>query len=258
MEEQEKQNETPVETPQPEPKPKKKKTSTIIIIILLLIIVGAGVFIFLNRDSLFNDNNKQEEKAKPVETQKAEEQVEEPTPEKVKLDISKCANCPEGWEFSGEATVATAGFGDMVIKVENNNPTVTIDWDEYCKTDKGIKCPTGKKTYNVTGITKNIKSGVIGYYGQSDVDTSFLFLLEDGSIEYTKLYQEYTTTNTTGEEYTDWKVNITNDSFPSNGAIKGIKDIVKIYSVNVAGGMSGFITMIGETEDGTLYNLDID
>lgn len=229
---------------------KKKSPSKIIIIILLVIIVGLGGFIFINRDALFSKNDNS--KAKAEETEKAEK---EDSSEKITLDISKCANCDKDWKFTS-VSLASGEINDLSVKVENGQAKVTVDWDKYCKTNTDPNCQSGSKTYDVVGLKDKVKYASIGSNGQDATGTAFYFVLENGTVEYTKLYSSHNAIDESGNEYTDWKINISNNHFASQGAIKGIKDIVKIYTVGITSGYIGFVATIGETSNGTLYNLN--
>jgi len=235
----------------------KKNTSTIIIILLVIIILLLGGFIFLKRDQIFNSNKTTNESA-----------IKEPskTSEETKpVDLTKCLNCNENWVFNDATTNDSATH--FTLKNDNNHVSLSINWKTFCEFSGASSCSNDTLTYEIKGINKTVESTIVGGSGQSIEATTFYYLLEDGTVEYTKLFAQKE--DNQGNKYFQINYSIDRDNtdqngnpttyFASQGSIAGVKGIVKLYNVSVSvKNGSGWSTTIGAKADGSFYDLKID
>jgi hypothetical protein len=251
----------------------KSKNNTPIIIILVLIIIGLGVFIFLNKDKLFekvesNSNNVEEKNSKDT-SQEENNVVENNTTnnetEVKPLDLTKCLNCGSNWVISEPSE--TSNSTNFTLSNNNNNLTLAINWATFCKVSGASACSTETLEYEIRGVTKNVKSTIVGGSGQSINSTTFYYLLEDGTVEYTKLYNK--NTDSQGNSY--YSINYSFDNtkkdsqgnstpfFASQGRVSNVNDIIKLYNVQVhENNGGGHATTIGAKADGSFYDLKVE
>jgi len=238
---------------------KENKSGPIMIIILLLIIVALGGFIFLKRDVLFGDNTK--EKSNNTQETSETETNEENKPVEIKpLDLAKCLNCEDNWIISDPTEENTSSHFTMSEK------TISINWETFHSYSGLSAAPRDVRQYEVRGINGNIKSSIIGGSGQSIDGTTFYYLLENGTVEYVKLFKintdahnnTYTTLNFSQDNsIKDEDGNATN-YFESQGTVPNISNIVKLYNVQVhVENGSGHATTIGALADGSFYDLKV-
>ena len=249
--------------------PKKNRTG-IIIGILLLIIIGLGVFIFLNKDKLFQvvesnsstteQQNTKENNNKTVDNNNEnEEEIIKP------LDLTKCLNCNGNLTFKDQSELSASNHFE--ITNNNSNLKLTIHWETFCKMSGASDCANEPIDYEIRGINKKVQSTMIGGRGQSINSVTFYYLLEDGTVEYTKLYKN--NKDSAGNNY--YAINYSYDNtqkdnmgnpttyFASQGTVPNVNNIVKLYNVQVYeenGG--GHATTIGALADGSFYDLGIE
>ena len=65
--------------------------------------------------------------------------------------------------------------------------------------------------------------------------------MSDGTVEYIPVYQALLSNGIEG--------------LTSYGVLPNITDVVKFYTVNASAGMSGSVSILAQTKDGTLYDL---
>ena len=138
-----------------------------------------------------------------------------------------------------------AGDGYFHISTRNNKITVTFSKDEKelkqlansLKIDeKDIKVEP-HKGIEVTGFSKKVIDVEMGCIGQDITSAIFVFLMEDGTVEYSDVKNMITKVNTQGK-------------------IEGLKDIIRIQNVDVwAPEDSGHVSMIAIDKDNVCYDI---
>ncbi len=229
-----------------------------VIVILLVVIIALLVVPEISKSQKdLKESNKQEEKVK--ETKNENEKINNNESNEMDLDkndiSSKCLNCVDDVII----TKYEENNGDKYFKLSssNNSVTLTIDWDSFCEWSFLKECPSGLKEYKITGIDKKVKSVYVGGAGQNIEGTSFLYLLEDGTIKYNNLFGEKDSNAIINVDHANGKYMFDNPTeFKANGPIKGITNIKNLQGVNISGRYGGgAFSTIAVREDGTFYNI---
>lgn len=244
---------------------KGQKTSPVAIVILVILLIAAVAAGLLCGDKLYalvhpteESNTKTEEKETNKDENK-ETQEEETKEEEVKpLDLSKCLNCGENWIFSNPSE--TNSGTHFTIKNENGKVTISINWETFGQFSGFSAYPKDVKYYDVRGINSNVKAVIEGGSGQSINSVTFYYLLENGNVEYTKLFNQ----KTDAQGHTYYALNMSHDEneseyFASQGTVPNVSKVIKLYNVSVHvenGG--GWATTIGALADGSFYDLKVE
>ena len=91
-------------------------------------------------------------------------------------------------------------------------------------------------------FNNKISDVVFSGIGQDATGDTILFLMEDGTVAYIPVYQTLTTNGIEG--LTSYKT------------ISDLTDVVKFYTANVTSGVSSSVTVLAQTKDGTIYDLE--
>ena len=223
--------------------------STIILSFIVIILVAYIIY-----DKFFYV----EEKILPVEDNT--KKVVDKTVIK-ELDITKCLNGVEGVTYSNPK-VDTELYG-LHAKVNDDKLGVTVNVDGDGVFNKNlntiISSNRDESNYNifVNGFNKNINKVFIGEFGQDITGLSLIYLFEDQTVGYTKLFKRnfdenntlYFTLKNVSEENNNYIFNI--DDYYNE-----IKDIVGIYNAdyNIPNG-GGAKTVIASLKNGSFYDL---
>lgn len=238
---------------------KKGNGLIVFIVFLLLIIIGLSCYICYDKGIIFskkttneqtNNTNNQEENTNNQQTT---------TEDVLELDLTKSLNTT-GKTYHN-ASDKTSDYG-LSMKINNDKTvTLTIDWKVFGK--YSTTSSSGEvKDYIINGFTKNIKSTFIGELGQDYHNMTFFYLMEDGTVEYTRLFKKAENNNTDGSIYYVLNNTIINEGkyageFKTSGALNDVSNVIKLYNSTVSGGpnTSGYSTTIGATKDGSFYDL---
>mgnify|MGYP003314329922 CR=1 FL=1 len=114
-----------------------------------------------------------------------------------------------------------------------------------------------KNILDINGFDKKIDKVFIGEFGQDSTGLTLIYLMEDGSVSYTRLFKK----NYNEENNLYFTLNYTSDEnnnyyFSIDGTYDKINDIVNIYNASYSipnGGGAG--TVIAATKDGSFYDL---
>ncbi len=233
-------------------KDKKSKVKTIFIIVLLVIVIGLGAFIFLNRDSLLN---KKDSKAKTDEVEKSDskEIKSEKDIEEIKdIDLSKSLNT-DGVTFEFVNELGNDERFSLIVNDDKRSITVTI----YEKGSKLIS-DTIHSTWStepldkqISGFNKDIKKAYVGGMGQDAMGTTFFFIMNDGTLQYAKVFEKRNNADGTtyyGTDILDGKLTIKETP--------NVDGIVKLYEASVRVPQSGgYGTTLASKADGSFYDL---
>lgn len=246
---------------------KSKKRIVILIIFLLLIILGLVGYIMYDKDvfSVKNENELKENKDESIEEEnssadnnKKEEDLN--NVEQIKeLDLTKCLN-NKGFSYSN-ATDVGGNYGlSMIVNDDKRSITLAIDWNVFGPISTASTWAPEVVNYQIKGFSKDINSTFIGETGQDSKGLVLYYLMDDGTVEYTPLFilntdsygNKYYTLNYSYEYSNDGK--IIGQFFATKGSINNIKNVVKLYNIDVSNGASWRST-IGATKDGSFYDL---
>ncbi len=190
---------------------------------------------------------------------------EEPTPpnkEDVKeLDITNCLNGVEGVTYS-KPKVVTSAYG-LEVKINDDKLGVTVSVDGTGVFNKNVSTITSherdESNYNlvVNGFDKKIDKVFIGEFGQDATGITLIYLMEDKTVSYTRLFKKnyddantlYFTLNNVSESNNNFIFNVDED-YTEIGDIVGIYNAE--YSIPNGGGAS---TVIASLKDGSFYDL---
>lgn len=224
------------------------KKEKIIIIVLIIIIVGLGGYIgydkFLSKNNEVTEkNNKVEEKeVEKDKTNQANIESNDSTAKVINFDRKKCLDKDSPILDEKNYSLLRDGHGefvsDITMSIGENEKTVNV----YLTSDSLI----GKKL-NIKEDEKHelvfdkkveyIFGGIFSaeYYG----GTSYIFLLEDGTIEHMDLYKIY------------------ENNIYEHKLVEGVSDIVRFdnISTNPNEGMGANFTAIAYKADGSFYDL---
>ena len=190
---------------------------------------------------------------------------EEPTPpnkEVVKeLDITKCNNGSEGVTYS-KPKVVTSAYG-LEVKVNDDKLGVTVFVEGTGVFNKNVSTITSidrdESNYSlfVDGFEKKIDKVFIGEFGQDATGISLIYLMEDKTVSYTRLFKKnYDEANTLYFTLNNVSESNNNLIFNVDEEYSEISDIVGIYnaeySIPNGGGAS---TVIASLKDGSFYDL---
>ena len=231
-----------------EEKKKSNKGLICLVVILLLAVLGLGGYILVDKDIIkLKKEETQTEKKK--ESKEVDEEVE------IKeLDLTKCLN-HDGVEFANPTTDgADVGF-KLTINNDKKSATLSVDWSVFRPIAQGFLHDTygdEKDTYQITGFSKNIKDVYVGEMGQSHLGLTLFYLMDDGTVSYTRIFVK----KTAADDTTYYAMNYNdNGSFDISGSFEEVSEVVKLYGVQAGVPMGGgYATVIGAKADGSFYD----
>ena len=237
-----------------EVKEKKSTGLVCVVIILLIICLGMGTFIFINKDKLFAKESQTttESSNKEQSTEKEEETKEEIKEEIKAIDLSKSLNT-NGYTYNSLTDKdENVGFS---LKVNDDKKSVTVTI--YEKGSKMISdiihstWSTDPIDKQITGFTKKIESTYIGGLGQDSTGTIFYYIMEDGTLAYSRVFEQKS--NSDGTTYYDTKIL---ENALSVKTVDNVDGIIKLYGANAsAPKSSGYYTTLAAKKDGSFYDL---
>lgn len=253
----------------------KDKNNNVVVVILsivILILIGTIIFMFVNGkfattnniDDNQNqtDNNQTDEKSENNNNYE-ENNVEKPNEEVnviKELDLTKCLNTSDV-RYSGETDIEGNYGISMAVNPDKKSITLSIDWSKFGPLSDASMWSSEIKTYQITGFSKNISSVFVGDLGQSAVGITLFYLMQDGTVEYTPMFIKkqdnnnnyYYEINYIYDYTSDGKMS--NEHFMTKGAIKGVSNVIKFYTVDATYGITGWRSTIGALRDGSFYDL---
>ncbi len=238
---------------------KKNNSLAIVIVLLVLVILGLVFYILYDKGIIFSkDDSTNSTETTNTNSDNTSSDTNNQTTEVKELDLTKSLNTSDITYKNSSDTEGNYGLS-MKVNNDKKSVTLTIDWAIFGKVST-----TGSsgevKDYSITGFSKNVRSTFIGDLGQSYNGITLFFIMEDGTVEYTKMFKQYETGNTDGSIQYVLTASVNSDgstgTFTSNGLVSGVKDVVKLYNVDASSqNASGYRTVIGATKDGSFYDL---
>lgn len=126
-------------------------------------------------------------------------------------------------------TVATLSYNRATL-----SNTYALNWDLTGVED-------GVYENQTINFTKRVKDVFFGGIGQDSTGDIILFLMEDGTVSYIPVYQTLSTSGV--------------DGLTTYETFNDLTDVVKFYTANATSNASSSVTVLAQTEDGTLYDL---
>ena len=219
-----------------ENKPKKSKGLIATIIILILVIVGLCVYIAYDKNIIFKSSANVEEKKGKTEKEVKEEQKEEKEENlgPITFDSDKCINDKEATYTIFDSTYAF----NATINEDRKSVTFGGSWERFDNANVGTY---NYFEYNINNFDKEIADVIIGSFGQDVYYSNIVYLMADGTVEYTPI-----------------RIAREKNDFRSYGKIDGVEDIVKIKTAYLKpknSPVGGGTSIIAQKKDGTFYNL---
>ncbi len=223
---------------------KKSKTGLHVFVGILLGIIICGGVVFATYSLGYLTFNQIEEPEKTETNNEENNETEEDISDNsLDFDTSKIVNS------NGNAdTYTLANYGHTInISLDETRKVVTLSYNRKVLSD------TYTLNWDLTGVEdyvyenkqltfeKEIKDIYFGGIGQDATGDIILFLMSDGTVEYIPVYQALLSNGIEG--------------LTSYGVLPNITDVVKFYMVKASAGMSGSVSILAQTKDGTLYDL---
>lgn len=218
-----------------EKKPKKK--NPIVTILLMILCLGIGVGGTYYYFEVYNQKDNTETTKKETEEKKEEKEETNSKKEETTIgfDASKCIN-----NKTNNYTLSdSSSFISVKLGQDQKSVNLKINWNSYGPQVGITDSSNDIGEYAITNFSKKIVDVFIGEFGQAAGEETILYLMEDGTVEYTPIVKAKKSNN-----------------FASFGILNGVDNIVKFYSTSasVPNG-SGYITVIAQKADGTFYDL---
>ena len=167
---------------------------------------------------------------------------------------SKCIN---NSSINVKSTQSPSNMGlSFVNNAVNQKVELAIDWPKFGPNSFASTYSDKTENYDIN-TDKNIKMGYVGELGQDVTGTTLFYLMEDGTVEYTRLYK--LSQDFHGEYYYGMNYSYANGRtyFKSEGSISGVKDITEFTTATVCGqsGVGCYLTVLAKKANGDFYDL---
>ncbi len=153
------------------------------------------------------------------------------------VDSKKCINS------KGETyTLAFYDNADgLSIKLSEDRRSVklSINWSLFGPLSGSSAWSSDIESLTINNFSTEIKDIYIGGYGQDISGVTILYLMSDGTVEYTPLLEAMTN----------------NKNIKSYGKIPNVSGVVKFYTADAM--QFGGVTMLAQRADGTFYDLGL-
>jgi len=223
-------------------KPKKNK-SLLLIIIGIVLLIGVGCFILLQQGT--NKNTSKDDGNEEQETE------DEPIIQVDNLELSKCLNCSNF-------------VPDTAIKITDDLSELKLLNVLVRKNKKIVEIRLSSNVFKMYGhevkdrtiikqFDKKIKQVLIASYANDLGGLTISYLMEDGTVQYTKVIDEIK------KEGFD---NLNDEDIFNTKVFKDVKDAVKLIPILYDGELLyedaySILGVIAIKKDGYFYNLDI-
>ena len=236
----------------------KKNTLIVVLVIVIIALISLVIYLIDELDNTYLDDvscpnvSCEEQSSVSKDLKKDEDTVEEEKTDNDNTEEDKYKNySSDVLPFDDSKVINTTdleyshrfdtGFHEARIYYKDNNIfDVIVDWNDV-KKYYGYDKPTDER-YTISKIKfdKKVKDIFTGYFFQ-DMGSVYLFLMEDGTVEYMPLFDA-----------------LKNNTIKSYGKIDGVEDAIGFYQVsafpkNAVTG--GFQTVLVQKSDGTYYDL---
>lgn len=235
----------------------KKNNKGIIILVVVLVLIIAGLVGYICYDNgimvLKTENETKESNTKSNKKEESDANDDETIKE---LDLSKCINTNNVSYSNASDNEGDYGLS-MNINSDKTSITLSIDWTKFGPLSGASAYSPSVENYQITGFSKNIISTFVGDLGQSSMGITLFYLMDDGTVEYTPMFNPKYDNQNYEMNYTyDYSADgrITGQHFVTKGLINGVNDVIKLYNADASSGSSGRTT-IGSKADGSFYDL---
>ncbi|MBQ6323519.1 MAG: hypothetical protein IJI22_01665 [Bacilli bacterium] len=228
-----------------ETKEKKKGNGGLVflVILLLLICCGLGGFIFVNKDKIFSDGE-----VVTTKTSSEKSEVNDKTVmNTVEYGLKDCLNGDENVVYRPNSSFSAI---NLSVSVQEDLKTAIVEYDgiKLCGIYGGECGGTsdGTRSRVTKNFDKKITQVLVTGYGQAVGHEVILYLMEDGTVQYTPLYKDV-----------KYPPQDENQRFNSYGTLEGVEDVVSLMEVasGVKEGAGWGMNIIAKRSDGNYYDL---
>lgn len=230
---------------------KKSKIMVVVIVILSLVILGLVLYICYDKGVIFQNTEKEAKESSVKLNKKVKEDKKENTEIK-ELDLSKPINTSDiSYSNSNPASSSDDELGlTLNIGTDSKTATLSIDWNKFGPFSGASAWAPTVQNYPITGFSKNIDNLFIGTLGQDATGATLFYLMSDGTVEYTPMFNSQLAVN-----YAYYNGDNT-AGFETKGVVNGVSDVIKLYNVSASAELtSGWATTIAAKADGSFYDL---
>lgn len=246
----------PQNSQSPKAQKPKNKLLPVVIILAILTLTGLGTSIYFGFQSSSQaseiSNLKSQLDNKQPSTSPTPEDPETPSDENNENSLSQIlAQIPKNLVIKSNDiayTTSSALYKDYDLfamtyswSFYNNSGDTTIYWDTLAK-NLNYNNKAGTEIITDFGPTEGTVIDIaFGRFGNGFGYECFLFLMDDGTVEYVPYF-----------------LAIKENNFRSRGKLEGISEIIKFHVINNAhnvNGSGGYRTVLAQRADGTFYDL---
>lgn len=212
----------------------------ICLVVLSILVIGLSGFIVY--DKFISENNNQNKIEEKDKNKNVDDQINF---DLSKVDFQKSAingNSGEVYELMDKkiSYISTK-------LLDNNTIIISIDFSKYGIYFSNFEVDNNIKEYKVNNFTKKVNKVYLYPYTTSGETVAALYLMEDGTVEYTLIYEQL-------------KNDPTVSSMKSSGKIlnvSGVETIVFAYknNTNEPAALDGNVYALAVKRDGTFYEL---
>lgn len=236
-----------------------------IIVILVIVITGMGLYIAYDKKLVFSKIGQDEKNTNNIEDKSSSDNLNGQDDNVKELDLNKSLNTTN-ITYSNPVKDTNGKYG-LFMKINPDRKSVSLDinWITFGPLSGASTWANNTETYQITGFAKNIMDVFIGDLGQSSVGITLFYLMEDGTVEYTPMFNKMFDSQNNGYYEMNYTYDYSSDNrvtgqhFETKGAIADVVNVVQLYVVDaMEGNIGGGHTTIGATKDGSFYDLIVD
>lgn len=238
------------------------KSLIAIIVILVIVIFGMAIYIAYDKKIIFSEarnveNDKRSNNKKDNSNDESSKKDNTSTSTNVgdevrEIDLSKSLNTD--YVYSNLSGTDSSQGLSMNVDTDKKGVTLTIDWNVFGPLTSASAWSSSITNYPVVGFPKNVSDVLVGTVGQDVSGLNLIYLMEDGTVEYTPVFLKHTDASYyLSVNYSAYQ------QFATNGPISGVTDVVKLYNATMTpagfNAASGGATILAAKKDGSFYDL---
>ncbi len=214
----------------------EKKSNKGLVISLIIIIPICCILGFIGGDIFYNKEHKEVKTETKTEAKKEEyNNKDEINLNNLEFNVDKCQNCDSNMNYF---IFQSGSFATATLNENRKSVALFLDYNELSKFDPNIN--KNSNAQQEIAFDQTIEDIVYVEFGQDATYGTILYLLNDGTVEYTPLLKAAKENN-----------------FKSYGKLGNLKDIVKFYKTmsESKSGVGAANTCLAQSKDGSLYDL---
>ena len=214
----------------------EKKSNKGLIISLIIIIPICCILGFIGGDIFYNKEHKEVKTETKTEAKKEEyNDKDEINLNNLEFNIDKCQNCESDMNYY----ISQYGdFASISLDKDKKSVSLFLNYNELSEFDPKIN-KNNNAQQEIT-FDQTVEDIVYAGFGQDATYETILYLLNDGTVEYTPLLKAAEDNN-----------------IKSYGKLGNLKDIVKFYKVTASpdSDFGSGQSYLAQSKDGSLYDL---